>query len=248
LLAPRARPDNSGRLVIADHMARYVALIPAAGTGSRMESERPKQYLPVLGRPLLGWAIEALASHRRVEAVYLVLAPQDPWFERFDWPSAGKRLTAFRVGGETRAQSVVNGLQALAGEIAADDWLLVHDAARPCLSAALLDRLIEAVGGDAVGGLLAIRVADTLKRADADSRSLSTEPRDGLWQAQTPQMFRRALLQRALAAVNPLSATDEASAVERLGMKPLLVESSAENIKVTVPEDLKLAEAILRSR
>jgi 2-C-methyl-D-erythritol 4-phosphate cytidylyltransferase len=229
-------------------MARCVALIPAAGTGSRMGDDRPKQYLPLLGRPLLGWAIEALASYRRIDAVYLVLAPQDQWFDRFDWPAAGKRLKAFRVGGETRAQSVANGLDALAPEVGADDWLLVHDAARPCLSAALLDRLVCAVMEDAVGGLLAIRVSDTLKRADADSRIVSTEPRDGLWQAQTPQMFRRALLQRALAGIDPRFATDEASAVERLGMKPLLVESSVENIKVTVPEDLKLAEAILKNR
>lgn len=229
-------------------MPRCVALIPAAGTGSRMGDGRPKQYLPLLGRPLLAWPIEALASHPRIDAIYVVLAQQDQWFDRFEWPVGGKRLRAERVGAETRAQSVARGLDAIAPEVGAEDWVLVHDAARPCLSTALLDRLISSVIDDAVGGLLATRVADTLKRGDADSRAVATELRDGLWQAQTPQMFRRALLQRALAAVDPRIATDEARAVEQLGMKPLLVESSAENIKVTVPEDLKLAEAILRGR
>jgi 2-C-methyl-D-erythritol 4-phosphate cytidylyltransferase len=229
-------------------MPRCVALIPAAGTGSRIADDRPKQYLPLLGRPLLAWAVEVLASHPRIEAVHVVLSPDDEWFDRFDWPVGGKRLTAARVGGATRAQSVANGLGAIGAEVGNDDWVLVHDAARPCLSTVLLDRLISAVIDDPIGGLLATRVADTLKRAGTDSRVIATEPRDGLWQAQTPQMFRRALLQRALAAVEPRLATDEARAVEQLGMKPLLVESIAENIKVTVPDDLRLAEAILRSR
>ncbi len=229
-------------------MPRCVALIPAAGAGSRMGEDRPKQYLRLLGRPLLAWAIEALAAHPRIDAIHLVLAPQDRWFDRFQWSAGTKRLTAARVGGETRAQSVINGLEAIAPEVDSDDWVLVHDAARPCLSAPLLDRLIAAVADDPVGGLLATRVADTLKRGDSDSRVVSTEPRNGLWQAQTPQMFRRALLQRALAQFLPEVATDEARAVEHLGMKPLLVESSAENMKVTVPDDLRLAEAILKSR
>jgi 2-C-methyl-D-erythritol 4-phosphate cytidylyltransferase len=213
-----------------------------------MGNGRPKQYLPLLGRPLLAWPIEALAAHPKIDAVHVVLAREDTWFERFEWSAGGKRLSAARVGGETRAQSVAGGLDAMAPEVAAEDWVLVHDAARPCLSAVLLDRLIVSVINDAVGGLLAIRVADTLKRGDADSRAVSTEERDGLWQAQTPQMFRRGLLQRALAVIDPRVATDEARAVEQLGMKPLLVESSAENMKVTVPDDLRLAEAILRSR
>ena len=229
-------------------MSRCVALIPAAGTGSRMGDGRPKQYLPLLGRPLLAWPIEALAAHPKIDAVYVVLARQDTWFERFEWSAGGKRLSAVRVGGETRAQSVTGGLHAIAPEVGAEDWVLVHDAARPCLSASVLERLIASVVDDAVGGLLAIRVADTLKRGDADCRAVCTEARDGLWRAQTPQMFRRGLLQRALAAVDPRIATDESRAVEQLGMKPLLVESSAENIKVTVPDDMRLAEAILKAR
>lgn len=229
-------------------MPRCVALIPAAGTGSRMGDGRPKQYLPLLGRPLLAWPIETLAAHPKIDAIYVVLARQDTWFERFEWPVGGKRLSAARVGGETRAQSVVGGLDAIAPEVDVEDWVLVHDAARPCLSAALLERLIASVIDDAVGGLLAIRVADTLKRGDADSRAVATEARDGLWRAQTPQMFRRGLLQRALATIDPRVATDEARAVEQLGLKPLLVESSAENMKVTVPDDLRLAEAILKAR
>jgi 2-C-methyl-D-erythritol 4-phosphate cytidylyltransferase len=229
-------------------MARCVALIPAAGTGSRLTDDRPKQHLPLAGRPLLAWSVEALLSHPKIDFLYVVLAAADRWFDRFDWTAFGTRLRPLRLGGETRAQTVCNGLNAIGQDIDAQDWVLVHDAARPCLTTVLLDRLIDSVSGDEVGGLLAIRVADTLKRGDDGARVVATEPRVSLWQAQTPQMFRCALLQRALAAADLERITDESSAVERLGLKPLLVESSAENIKVTFPEDIRLAEAILKSR
>jgi 2-C-methyl-D-erythritol 4-phosphate cytidylyltransferase len=213
-----------------------------------MADHRPKQYLPLAGRPMLAWSLEALLSHPKIEFVHVVLAAADGWFDRFDWKPFAGRLQVSRIGGETRAQTVTNGLAALAQDIDAQDWVLVHDAARPCLTRALLDRLMESVSRTEHGGLLAIRVADTLKRADDTARALATESRAGLWQAQTPQMFRCGLLQQALAAADLNSITDESSAVEQLGMKPLLVESSSENIKVTFPEDLRLAEAILKAR
>jgi 2-C-methyl-D-erythritol 4-phosphate cytidylyltransferase len=148
------------------------------------------------------------------------------------------------VGGETRADSVRNGLRAMPG-VAHDDWVLVHDAARPCLTAAMLDRLIDEVREDDVGGLLAVPLADTLKRADAQARVLATEPREGRWRAQTPQMFRHGVLLDALGAAR--EATDESSAVEARGLQPKLVLGSDLNLKVTWPEDLLLAELVLRA-
>ncbi len=240
--------DNSGRPFPSRPMSRCVALIPAAGTGSRIGNQRPKQYLPLLGRPMLAHAVAVLAGHARIERVYLVLSRDDAWFDRFDWSAFAPKLDVLHVGGPARAESVANGLEAMEGEVGNEDWVLVHDAARPCLTSTLLDRLIGAVEHDAVGGLLAVRVADTLKRGDADARIVATELREGLWQAQTPQMFRRGVLVRALAAIDPALATDEAYAVERSGAKPMLVESSVMNLKVTFPEDLEFAEAILRYR
>jgi 2-C-methyl-D-erythritol 4-phosphate cytidylyltransferase len=149
-----------------------------------------------------------------------------------------------RCGGETRAQSVLNGLEALSADTTDDTWVLVHDAARPCLPREALARLIDAVQLDAVGGLLAVPVADTLKRADVDGRVAITEPRAGLWQAQTPQMFPYGLLKRALLAAGA-DITDEASAIEKLGLSPLLVEADSRNLKITRPRDLQLASLIL---
>ncbi len=229
-------------------MPRYVALIPAAGSGSRFGNGRPKQYLDLLGKPMLAYSIEALARHAQISAVSVVIAPDDRWFQQFDWDGAGVKLQFLRVGGATRAQSVKSGLQALGDDVDADDWVLVHDAARPCLSMELLDRLIDGVGDDAIGGLLAVRVADTLKLADEGNRVSSTRSREGLWGAQTPQMFRRSLLERALTEMQSADITDESSAIEWLGFQPLLIESSVENLKVTFPADQQLAETILRAR
>ncbi|HEY8857460.1 MAG TPA: 2-C-methyl-D-erythritol 4-phosphate cytidylyltransferase, partial [Rugosibacter sp.] len=179
------------------------------------------------------------------------------WSEQL-MASLGPRLHVLRCGGQTRAQSVLNGLRAMAlmlGDIA-EDWVLVHDAARPCLNISLLEKLMSEVGEDAVGGLLAMPVADTLKRAEVPCgeviRSVETVPRDGLWQAQTPQMFRHGLLLRALATMDntagkALAITDEASAVEALGLAPRLVTSTTSNLKVTYPADLQLAEYLVRN-
>jgi 2-C-methyl-D-erythritol 4-phosphate cytidylyltransferase len=155
------------------------------------------------------------------------------------------RVTVLYCGGGTRRESVLNGLLAMRPHVADDDWVLVHDAARPGLTERLIDRLIAEVGEDEVGGLLALPVVDTLKRADAAQRAEATVPRDGLWAAQTPQMFRYALLSRALQAC--AGATDEASAVEAAGLKPKLVEGSPRNFKVTLPHDVALAELYLKA-
>lgn len=227
-------------------MSRKFALVPAAGTGLRMGDALPKQYHMLAGRPMLWHALEVLCASPRIEGVFVVLAPQDQAWEQFDWTALGPRMSVLRCGGPTRAESVLNGLQALAARVSRQDWMLVHDAARPCLSLAQLDALLDQVGEDEVGGILAIPVADTLKRSRADNRIGATVPRDGLWQAQTPQMFRYGLLCESLA--NCRAVTDEAGAVEALGHHPLLVASSSGNLKVTYPEDLALAEKILLAR
>jgi 2-C-methyl-D-erythritol 4-phosphate cytidylyltransferase len=221
------------------------ALIPAAGSGSRVGAALPKQYLEVAGRPLLYYALRALARHPRIEQVFVVLAQGDARFERFDWREFGARVEPLYCGGETRAASVFNGLLAARNTVEGPDWVLVHDAARPCLGREELDRLFGELDGDATGGLLAVPVADTVKRANRETRVAATEPRDGLWLAQTPQMFRYRLLIEALRAADPAVVTDEARAVEGLGLKPKLVMGNSMNIKVTLPEDLALAEMMI---
>lgn len=229
-------------------MSRLHALIPAAGGGTRLGAARPKQYLTVGGAALLHHAVASLLADARIEQVFVVLAPTDSEFRTHDWSAFGERLVPLYCGGAARAASVYNGLLAINDAVAADDWVLVHDAARPCLTPAALARLIAAVQGDDTGGLLAVPLADTVKRADAHDRVATTEPRDGLWRAQTPQMFRYRLLLEALHGA-PLDAiTDEASAVERLGLQPLLVTGEACNLKVTWAEDLALAELILAGK
>ena len=227
-------------------MPRHYAIVPAAGSGSRFGSEKPKQYLDLLGRPLIFHTLKALTACPDIERVWVVLAPDDPWWPRFDWSELGAKLETVRCGGATRAESVRNGLRAASTVAADDDWILVHDAARPCLSAAMLDALFAELADDPVGGLLAVPVADTLKRADAGQRVAATEPRDGLWQAQTPQMFRYGLLRAALEKCREV--TDEAGAVEAMGLQPKLVRCDATNLKVTYPADLALAAMILRGR
>ena len=233
----------------------YYALVPAAGSGSRMHAlsgrALPKQYLPLAGQPLIRHALETLCATPAIVRVFVVLAPDDAL-----WPAAamvglGPKLRVLRCGGDTRAQSVANGLRAMALELGGeaeigDDWILVHDAARPCLTVAMVENLIAEVGEDDAGGLLAVPVADTLKRADESGRVHQTVPREGLWQAQTPQMFRHRLLLDALDFAPQV--TDEASAIETLGLLPHLVAADASNLKVTYPLDLQLAEWILQSR
>ncbi len=227
-------------------MPRHYAIVPAAGSGSRFAADKPKQYLDLLGRPLIFHTLAALTACPDIERVWVVLAPDDGWWSRYDWSELGSKLETVRCGGDSRAASVANALRAAVTVAADDDWILVHDAARPCLSAAMLDALFAELADDPVGGILAVPVADTLKRADADQRVVATEPRDGLWQAQTPQMFRYGQLEKALK--NEMAVTDEAGAIEALGLQPKLVRGDATNLKVTWPADLALAAMILRAR
>jgi 2-C-methyl-D-erythritol 4-phosphate cytidylyltransferase len=220
------------------------ALIPAAGSGSRASSSAPKQYAMLAGRPMLWHAVRAVCVPP-VQSVFAVLAPDDETFASHDWSAFEGRLEPLYCGGQSRRDSVHNGLVATMDEVDASDWVLVHDAARPCLSIQDLKRLIAACEGDEVGGILALPVADTVKRG-VDTIE-KTEDRSDLWLAQTPQMFRAGTLLHALRrARGPV--TDEASAVEQLGLKPRLVQGSRDNLKVTWPEDLPLAEAILARR
>jgi len=221
-------------------------VVPAAGASRRVGGPVPKQYLRLLDRSVLEWSLRALLVHPEVAGGVVVLADGDT-----DWatlPAGLRGRLATAPGGTERCDSVLSGLRAL--EADADDWVLVHDAARPCLSREELDRLVEACRGDVVGGLLAVPVADTLKRSGDDRRVQGTVPREHLWQAQTPQMFRlgplRSALERALAAGDRPG--DEATAMERAGHAPLLVEGSPFNIKITRPADLAFAAQVLASR
>jgi len=222
----------------------FYALIPAAGSGSRMGGDMPKQYQSLNSIPLIAHALIVLAREPRIAKLFVVLSPDDVWWDNYEWQGWEDRIQVLRCGGTTRAETVLNGLNAMASVCAADDWVLVHDAARPCLPGEALSKLLDEAGDDAVGGLLAVPVADTLKRADSESRVETTVPRAGLWQAQTPQMFRHATLSEALRAAGG-DITDEASAIEKLGLRPKLVESDSRNLKVTYPQDLRLASLIL---
>ena len=223
-------------------MSEFHALVPAAGLGARMGHESPKQYLPLAGQPMIAHALATLCASAEISTVFVVLAPDDVLFHSYDWSRFGDKLQPLFCGGELRSDTVLNGL--IASELEPDDWVLVHDAARPCLTQAHLAKLIAELRDDAVGGILAVPVADTLKRDAGNDRILRTESRERLWQAQTPQMFRAGLLAQALQQGG--SFTDEASAVEALGLQPKLVLNEPTNFKVTFPQDLLLAELLLK--
>lgn len=222
---------------------RYFALIPCAGNGSRAGTSGPKQYERVAGQPMVWHTLSAFAGVKRIARTLVVVAPGDRFFERNPTTSA----LVVECGGPTRAASVANGLRELRRAGAVDnDWVLVHDAARCLITPELVDRLIDSCADDEVGGLLAHPLADTLKIGEG-GRVAGTIARQDKWQAQTPQMFRLGMLRQAMeAAGNDI--TDEASAIEAMGGKPLLVEAGAQNFKVTYPEDFAMAEAVLRGR
>lgn len=211
-----------------------------------MGSEKPKQYLALLGRPLIHHALAVLCAAPEIDKVFVVLSLDDQEWRKHDWSSLGAKLVPLFCGGATRADSVLGGLRVLADVAVQSDWVLVHDAARPCLAPWHVDKLIHELAHDEVGGLLAVPVADTLKRADDRRHVESTVVRDRLWQAQTPQMFRYVMLRRALEGCHQV--TDEASAIEAAGLQPRLIEGDATNLKVTYPLDLHLAEWILKNR
>jgi len=225
---------------------RHIALVPAAGAGSRMGHDTPKQYLSLLGEPLLRHTLRVLCRAPQIERVYVVLSVGDAYWNAHDWSDLGEKLCPLYVGGASRADSVLNGLRAIRPQIGDGDWVLVHDAARPCLAPWHIDKLIATLDDDEVGGLLAVPVADTLKRSNGHGRAEATVPRDSLWQAQTPQMFRYVMLRRALETAREV--TDEASAIESAGLRPRLVQGDTTNLKVTYPLDLHLAEWILQHR
>lgn len=227
---------------------RFWVVLPAAGSARRMGATVPKQYLPLAGRTVIEWSLAPFLAHPRVAGIVVVLAERDEHWARTVLAGHSKIMTT--SGGAERMDSVLAGLEILHGQAAPDDWVLVHDAARPCLATADLERLLGELNDDSVGGLLAAPVVDTLKRADDSGRVTQTVARDKLWRALTPQMFRRDMLERALrsALAQGVPVTDESQAVEALGLQPRLVAGDADNLKITLPEDLPRAERILRTR
>ena len=229
---------------------RIWALVPCAGSGSRAGTATPKQYQPVAGKPLVWHTLAAFAQVRAIASVLVVVAPDDDFFANQPSNTSQNTIATLIIsnyGGRTRANSVLNGLQHLLTLGAASgDWVLVHDAARCLVTPAQISALIDACLPDSVGGLLALKLADTLKSESA-GRVQGTVARDGKWLAQTPQMFRIGPLTVALAAAGD-AVTDESSAIEMMGFNPKLVPGSAQNFKVTYPEDFALAEAVLAAR
>lgn len=220
---------------------RYFALVPAAGVGARMAAGSPKQYLPLNGKPMLAHTLHAFLASPLIAHTYVAVSEADGYIDALPAPAG---VTVLRCGGPTRMDTILNALRALRGAIADEDLVLVHDAARPGLTPALIARLIAEAGAHPAGGLLALPVVDTVK--DARGAALATVPRDGLWLAQTPQMFRYDLLERALGSAPDANAiTDDASAVEALGLSPKLVEGHPCNLKVTLPADIRIAEMYL---
>jgi 2-C-methyl-D-erythritol 4-phosphate cytidylyltransferase len=228
-------------------MPKVFAIVPAAGQGTRIGDAVPKQYLPIAGKPMMFHSIEVLAAVPRIASVCVVLSPLDRHWGAHDWSALSDKVEPVFAGGAHRADSVRNAIARLGERISPDDWILVHDAARPCIAKELVEQFLDEIGDDPVGGLLAMPLADTLKRADEIQRVSTTIPREHLWRAQTPQMFRASLLRKGLAA-RP-EATDEAQAVESVGHSaPRLVQGENSNIKVTFAEDLVLAGMILQRR
>ncbi len=221
------------------------AIIPAAGTGTRMGVNTPKQYLPLLGKTVLEHTLQRFCDHPAVNGVVVVLAENDHYWKTVS-PATNQKIHT-TTGGLKRCHSVLNGLRYLENIAQADDWVMVHDAARPCIRPKDLDKLIHAASGCPDGAILAVPVRDTMKRAGIDSKISETVSRDDLWHALTPQMFRLSTLKTALknAIEKNIPVTDEAQAVELTGLRPLLVEGHADNIKITHQADLALAETYL---
>lgn len=228
--------------------ARCWAVVPAAGVGRRMQADRPKQYLPLGHKTVIEHTLDALYACERIAAVVVAHNSDDAYWPTISFTTPRPLLQA--EGGRERADSVFNGLQVLSGQASDDDWVLVHDAARPCLRLADIDHLIDSLETDDVGGILAIPTRDTMKTADNDLRISATLDRGSMWNALTPQMFRLGLLRKALeqARADGFTVTDEASAVEHIGLRPRLIEGHADNIKITRPEDLALAGFFLQQQ
>ncbi|HFC6369215.1 2-C-methyl-D-erythritol 4-phosphate cytidylyltransferase [Neisseria lactamica] len=225
---------------------KNIALIPAAGIGARFGTDKPKQYVEIGGKTVLEHTVCIFQNHPSIDMTVVIVSPEDVLADGFQTAFAG--VEVWKIGGRTRAETVRNGVEKLleTGLASADDNILVHDAARCCLPSEALTRLIEQAGNAAEGGILAIPVADTLKRAEGGQISATAE-RTSLWQAQTPQLFRAGLLCRALAAENLEGITDEASAVEKLGVRPLLIQGDVRNLKLTQPQDAYIVRLLLNA-
>ena len=224
-------------------------VVPAAGYGQRMGADLPKQYLPLAGKPVMRWTLEALLAHPRVAGVMLSVAADDTRWKECVPKDAGARVRSV-TGGAQRAESVEAGLLALGKDVTDGSWVLVHDAVRPCVHPQDIERLVTGLEDDAVGGLLAAASADTMKQVDLENRVAATLDRRQVWRALTPQMFRFGTLRQAYAHAREADRvpTDESAAVEALGLRPKLIVGRADNVKITQPEDLGLAEAVLRAR
>ncbi|MDM3870288.1 2-C-methyl-D-erythritol 4-phosphate cytidylyltransferase [Porticoccus sp. W117] len=226
---------------------KYWAVVPAAGVGRRFGGSQPKQYQNLLDKPVARWTLERLLSLPNIEQCVVALGQEDGY-----WPTLrldNPRITT-TIGGAERADSVRLALQALDGRAGQDDWVLVHDIARPCVRAADIANLMQQLQNHPVGGLLAAPIADTVKRVSGDHQVIATEDRRQLWSALTPQMFRYGILCKALesAGQNGTQPTDEASAIEQLGLDHKLIEGQRDNIKITRGEDLAIAAAILTAQ
>ncbi|MGR9086389.1 MAG: 2-C-methyl-D-erythritol 4-phosphate cytidylyltransferase [Gammaproteobacteria bacterium] len=229
-----------------NHSTKFWGVVPAAGVGRRMQSDRPKQYLELGGMTVLEHSVSRLLQTNRFESVVVAVSIEDPYWPELEISRHPAIITA--EGGKERADSVLSGLRRLEGSASAWDWVLVHDAARPCVTASDIHKLIDALGGGDVGGILALSSHDTLKHVDG-RRITGTLDRTHIWRALTPQMFRYGMLKEALeAAMGNAAITDEASALEFLGLHPEIVEGRPDNIKITRPEDLALAQFYLEQQ
>jgi len=226
--------------------AEFWAVIPAAGTGSRMQADIPKQYLQLNSKTVIEHTLDAFCANEKIKGIVVAISKQDTWWNNLEISSHPRIKTI--TGGEERCHSVLNCLRFLSNMAAAEDWVLVHDAARPCISSGDIDHLINSLVDHPVGGLLALPVRDTMKRAGVDNEVCETVNRNGMWHALTPQMFRLAGLTHALqqAIDRNQVVTDDSQAMELTGLKPLLVEGQSGNIKITRKDDLALAELYLR--
>ncbi len=235
---PDPKPDQAN--------SKYWALVPAAGMGRRLGSTRPKQYLKLHGQEVLAWTLQTLATADFIEKIVLVLHPDDSYFASYLAQKFPQVLVV--LGGDERQDSVANGLSFLKDLAVDDDWVLVHDAARPCLMTEDLNKLVSHLKENKVGGILASQVKDTLKRSDDSYKVIDTLKRNEHWLAATPQMFRFGLLHDALSQARQkgLVATDEAAAIEAMGLPVNIVEGRSDNLKITSQEDLALAEFLLQ--
>ena len=224
-----------------NHSINFWAVVPAAGVGKRMNADRPKQYLELAGKTVIEHTLLRLLSAEVFTAVAVAISEEDPYWPNLDVSAHKKIITA--AGGKERADSVLSALKAIRTVASDDDWVLVHDAARPCITTIDIHHLIDSLKTDEIGGILALSSHDTLKSVQADNIIVGTLDRSHIWRALTPQMFRYGLLKNALEAAEGNTAiTDEASALELQGMQPKIVEGRPDNIKITRPEDLALAQ------